>query len=149
MTTPPSQDNYWETPGALHASEALTPSQCWALATTQSMGRLGFFREGLLEIFPVNYFVLDEHVYFRTRADGIIATSYLEHAAFQTDFADTTTQSGWTILANGPAIRVEDPDLLTTLWGKVAEEPWAPGLRDLFFALKPTHLRGRRLHTTH
>ena len=149
MTTSPSQDSYWEAPGALHASEALTPAQCWALATTQSMGRLGFFREGLLNIFPVNYFVLDEHVYFRTSADGIIATSYLEHAAFQTDYADTTARSGWTILANGPATRVEDPDLLTTLWGKAAEEPWAPGLRDLFFVLKPTHVRGRRLHTTH
>lgn len=149
MTTPSSQDSYWGTPGALHASDTLSPSQCWALATTQTMGRLGFFHEALLNIFPVNYFVLDEHVYFRTRAEGVIATSYLDHAAFQADFTDTATKSGWTILANGPATRVEDPELLTTLWGKASEEPWAPGLRDLFFALKPTHVRGRRLHTTH
>lgn len=86
------------------------------------MGRLGFFREGLLNIFPVNYFVIDEHVYFRTRADGMFATSYLGHAAFQTDFADINTKSGWTVLANGPATRVEDPALLTTLWGKYTEE---------------------------
>ncbi|MHA7220687.1 pyridoxamine 5'-phosphate oxidase family protein [Arthrobacter sp. MDT1-48-3] len=133
----------------MHASDALTPSQCWALVTTQSTGRLRFFRDGLLEIFPVNYFVLDERVYVRTRADGIIATSHLEHAAVQTHSTDRTTQSGWTVLVNGPAARVEDPELLTTLWGTAAEEPWAPGLRDLFFALTPAHVRGRRLHTTH
>ncbi|WP_448182642.1 pyridoxamine 5'-phosphate oxidase family protein [Arthrobacter sp. CP30] len=149
MTTPSRQDSYWDSPGTLHASEVLTPSQCWALATTQTMGRLGFLREGLLNIFPVNYFVLDEHVYFRTRADGLIATSYLEHAAFQTDFVDMTTQSGWAILVNGPATRVQDPDRLSILWGKVAEEPWAPGLRDLFFDFTPEHVRGRRFHTTH
>lgn len=149
MTTSPSQDSYWENPGVLRASDALTPSECWALATTQSMGRLGFFHEGLLNIFPVNYFVLDEQVYFRTTTDGIIATSHLEHAAFQTDFADMTTRSGWTVLVNGPVARVEDPDLLTKLWGKIAEEPWAPGLRDQFYALKPTLVRGRRLHPTH
>ncbi|MFC3299198.1 pyridoxamine 5'-phosphate oxidase family protein [Arthrobacter agilis] len=147
MTPPPRQDAYWETPGALHASDPLTPSQCWALATTQSVGRLGFFREGLLDIFPVNFFVLDERVYFRTRADGVIATSHLEHAAFQIDHTDATTQSGWTILVNGPAIRVDDPDTLTILWGKAAEEPWAPGLRDLFFELTAVQVRGRRLRT--
>lgn len=148
MTRSPSQDSYWEAPGTLYASDALTPAQCWALATTRSTGRLGFFHAGLLNIFPINYFMLDEHVYFRTSAAGIIATSSLEHAAFQTDFADPTTRSGWTILVNGPATRVEDPDLLTTLWGKAAPEPWAPGLRDLFFRLVPGHVRGRRLHTT-
>ncbi|WP_247826169.1 pyridoxamine 5'-phosphate oxidase family protein [Arthrobacter antioxidans] len=147
MSTTPRQDSYWDMPGALHASEALTPSQCWALATTQSLGRLGFFHEGFLNIFPVNYFVLDEHLYFRTRADGTIASSYLEHAGFQVDLTDRNTQSGWTVLANGPATRVEDPALLTTLWGKVSEEPWAPGLRDLFYEMAPIRLRGRRLST--
>lgn len=148
MSTPPRQDSYWDMPGALHASEALTPSQCWALASTQSIGRLGFFHEGFLNIFPVNFFVLDEHLYFRTRADGVIAGSYLEHAGFQVDLTDRSTQSGWTVLANGPATRVEDQALLTTLWGKVSEEPWAPGLRDLFYEMTPTRIRGRRLSTT-
>ncbi|MHA7238707.1 pyridoxamine 5'-phosphate oxidase family protein [Arthrobacter sp. TMS1-12-1] len=147
MSTAPRQDSYWDIPGALHASETLTPSQCWALATTQSLGRLGFFHEGFLNIFPVNYFVLDERVYFRTRADGSIAGSHLEHAAFQVDATDRTSQSGWTILANGPVTRVEDPDLLKTLWGRLSEEPWAPGLRDVFYELAPTRMRGRRLST--
>lgn len=147
MTSTPNQDAFWDTPGALRTSQILPASECWALATTRTTGRLGFFREGLLDIFPVNYFVLDEHVYFRTSADGTIATSYLDHAAFQVDHVDRDTRSGWTILLNGPATRVEDPTLLTTLWGKAVDEPWAPGHRDLFYDLAPTLVRGRRVGT--
>ena len=148
MTTTPHQDEFWDSPGTVRTSTILTDLECWALATTRSSGRLGFFRDGLLDIFPVNYFVLDNHVYFRTSADGIIATSYLEHAAFQIDHVDKEAYSGWTILLNGPAVRVEDPSLLTTLWGKAIDEPWAPGQRDLFFDLAPTLVRGRRVGTT-
>lgn len=149
MTTTPNHDAYWDSPGSLRTSDALVPSESWALATTRSTGRLGFFRDGLLDIFPVNYFVIDERVYFRTSTDGIIATSLLEHAAFQVDHVDRDTHSGWTILLNGPVSRVDDPALLTTLWGKAVDEPWAPGQRDRFYSLTPTHVRGRRVSTTH
>ncbi|WP_197060595.1 pyridoxamine 5'-phosphate oxidase family protein [Arthrobacter sp. L77] len=149
MTTAPNRDAYWESPGALRTSEKLSSSECWALAATQQTGRIGFFRGGLLDIFPVTYFVMDEHVYFRTSADGTIATSYLDHAAFQIDHVDRDAQNGWTILLNGPATRVEDPELLTTLWGKAVDEPWAPNQRDLFYELASTHVRGRRFGTTH
>ncbi|MHA7209198.1 pyridoxamine 5'-phosphate oxidase family protein [Arthrobacter sp. MDT1-65] len=149
MTTTPDQDAYWNSPGALRTSEELAPSECWALATTRSTGRLGFFRDGLLDIFPVNYVVLDEHVYFRTSADGTIATSYLDHAAFQLDHVDGDARTGWTILLNGPATRVEDPALLTTLWGRSVDEPWASGQRDVFYSLAPAHVRGRRVGTAH
>ncbi|WP_199279000.1 pyridoxamine 5'-phosphate oxidase family protein [Arthrobacter sp. CAN_A2] len=143
------QDAYWESPGMVATSEALTSGESWALATTQSTGRLGFFRDGLLDIFPVNYFVMAEHLYFRTSADGTIATSYLDHAAFQIDDVDQAARTGWTILFNGPATRVEDPSLLTTLWGKTIDAPWASGQRDLFFDLAPSLVRGRRTGTTH
>jgi hypothetical protein len=149
MPTTPNQDTYWESAGASRASHVIPTSECWALATTQSAGRLGFFREGLLDIFPVNYLVIDEHLYFRTSEDGTIATSHLEHAAFQIDHVDKEARSGWTILLNGPATRVEDPTLLTTLWGKAVDEPWAPGQRDLFFDLAPTLVRGRRIGAAH
>lgn len=148
MTAAP-EDSSWGTPGTLRASDTLPPSECWALASTRSTGRLGFFRDGLLDIFPVHYVVLDERIYFRTSADGTIATSDLGRAAFQVDQVNRETHSGWSILANGPATRVEDPALLTTLWGKAIEEPWAPGQRDLFFCLAPTQLRGLRVSTAH
>ncbi|AUZ88695.1 pyridoxamine 5'-phosphate oxidase family protein [Arthrobacter agilis] len=148
--TPPAiQGAYWESQSIQNTATVLTSTECWALAATQSAGRLGFFREGLLDIFPVNYFVRADHVYFRTSAGGTIATSYLEHAAFQIDQVDREARSGWTVLLNGPATRVEDPSLLTTLWGKAVDEPWAPGQRNLFFELTPSTVRGRQMGATH
>ncbi len=149
MSTMPTSETYWDTPGTLRASDTLTPSECWALATTQSTGRLGFFREGLLDIFPVSYVILDERVYFRTSVDGVIATSDLNHVAFQIDQVNQEARSGWSVLANGPATPVEDEALLTRLWGMTMEEPLAPGRRDRFYCLAPTHLRGRRVGTAH
>ncbi len=76
-----------------------------------------------------------------------IASSFLEHAGFQIGLTERSTQSGRTVLANGPATRVDDPAFLTTLWSKVSEEPWAPGMRDLFYEMAPTRMRDRRLST--
>ncbi len=149
MMTTPNRHTFWESPGPMRTSTVLTQQECWALATTQSSGRLGFFRDGLLDILPVNYFVMADHVYFRTSVDGVIATSNLDRAAFQIDHVDKEAFSGWTILLNGPAARVEDPALLTTLWGRAIDEPWAPGQRDLFLEMAPTLVRGRRVGTTH
>ncbi|THJ67469.1 pyridoxamine 5'-phosphate oxidase family protein [Arthrobacter echini] len=147
MTSTTNNDAYWDTPGALRASDALTPSECWALATTQSTGRLGFFREGLLDIFPVSYLVLDERLYFRTSPDGVIATSDLSRVAFQVDQVNQQARTGWSVLANGPATPVEDEALLTRLWGRTMDEPLAPGRRDRFYSLAPVRLRGRRVGT--
>lgn len=58
----------------------------------------------------------DDHVYFRTSADGTIATSYLDHAASQIDHVAKDAPGGWTILLNGPATRVTNSALLAILW---------------------------------
>lgn len=143
------QETYWDSPGMVSTSEEMTDPECWALATTQSTGRLAFIHDGLLDIFPVNFFVMAERIYFRTSPDGTIATTPLVQAAFQLDQANKEARSGWTIIFNGPVTPVEDPSLLTTLWGKPADEPWAPGQRDAFFTLSPTLVRGRRIGTSH
>lgn len=139
---------YWDSPGPTTTSDVLSSTGCWALATTQSTGRLGFLRDGLLDIFPVNYLVMAEHLYFRTSTDGTIATSCPEHAAFQIDHIHRKARSGWTVLLNGSISRVDDPSLLTTLWGRTLDEPWAQGQAASFFDLSPTLVRGRRIESS-
>jgi hypothetical protein len=148
-TAPPGEGDFWNAPGNITTSNALTDLECWALATTQPTGRIGFVRMGELDIFPVNHFVVGDHLYFRTSADGTIGTSFLNHAALQVDHVDRENRSGWTVLFNGPVARVEDSSLLTTLWGKAVDEPWAPGPRDQFLSLTPALVRGRRIGTAH
>lgn len=149
MTSSTANDEFWDAPGLLRASEPLSIDECWALMAGQTTGRIGFLNEGLVTIFPLNCIVYDRGVYFRTAEDGVIARSGLERAAFQFDHIDTVARSGWTILVNGKVERIVDPDLLTTLWGRPTDEPWAPGQRNLFFGITADKISGRRVHPTH
>ena len=149
MNMPAVNDEFWDTPGLLRASEQLNAEECWALMAGQTTGRIGFLHDGLVTIFPLNCIVHDRAVYFRTAAEGVIATSQLERAAFQLDHLDTVTRSGWTILVNGSLERISDPELLKTLWGSRADEPWAPGQRNVFFGIAVQKISGRRVHPAH
>ncbi|WP_028281181.1 pyridoxamine 5'-phosphate oxidase family protein [Arthrobacter sp. H5] len=78
MTTPLDQDEFWDSPGLLRASQPLSTDECWALLAGQTTGRIGFLHEGLVTIFPLNYIVHDRGVYFRTSEEGVIARGQLE-----------------------------------------------------------------------
>lgn len=149
MNAPPDQDEFWDSPGLLRASQTLSTDECWALIAGQTTGRIGFLAAEQVTIFPLNCIVHGRSVYFRTSEEGVIASSHLKQAAFQLDHVDTVTRSGWTILVNGDIERITDPDLLKTLWGSRAEEPWAPGQRNVFFGIKPGSVSGRRLTPAH
>lgn len=148
MTSTTHNDEFWDAPGLLRASDQLSTDECWALIAGQTTGRIGFLYEGQVTIWPLNCIVYDRGVYFRTAEDGVIARSGLERAAFQLDHIDSVARSGWTILVNGRVERVTDPGLLTTLWGRPTDEPWAPGQRNVFFGITGDRICGRRVHPT-
>lgn len=148
MTSTTHNDEFWDAPGLLRASDQLSTDECWALIAGQTTGRIGFLHEGQVTIWPLNCIVYDRGVYFRTAEDGVIARSGLERAAFQLDHIDSVARSGWTILVNGRVERVTDPGLLTTLWGRPTDEPWAPGQRNVFFCISGDRISGRRVHPT-
>ncbi|HET8795930.1 MAG TPA: pyridoxamine 5'-phosphate oxidase family protein [Arthrobacter sp.] len=135
-------------PGTLRVGEDLTVDECWNLLTTQQTGRVGFVRENAVNIFPVNYTVLDRGIYFRTAEDGDIGRSLpLEPGAFQVDVVKTAEMAGWAVLAQGAVELIEDEELLTKLWGSAMEEPWASGRRTSFVGIRPVSVTGRRVHT--
>lgn len=148
MTSTTHNDEFWDAPGLLRASDQLSTDECWALIAGQTTGRIGFLHEGQVTIWPLNCIVYDRGVYFRTAEDGVIARSGLERAAFQLDHIESVARSGWTILVNGRVERVTDPGLLTTLWGRPTDEPWAPGQRNVFFGITGDRISGRRVHPT-
>nr|WP_221411597.1 pyridoxamine 5'-phosphate oxidase family protein [Arthrobacter crusticola] len=109
--------------GALHASAALSPDECWALLSTRRTSRIGFMKEGSLYIFPVNYLVHDGGIYFRTSEEGDLGRAPLGSSALQVDDVQAEAMAGWTVLAQGRPEQVDDEDLLKTLWGRSTEEP--------------------------
>ena len=140
-----SREDEWRgQPGTLHMSEDLSDTRCWALLSTHQTGRIGFLRNGAVQIYPVNYLVHDGALYFRTRDDGDIGSLLpLNGCAFQVDEVRSEAMAGWSVLANGTADAVRDEALLTELWGRSAEEPWAGGSRTTFVGIQPTQISGR------
>lgn len=47
------------------------------------------------------------------------------------------------MLASGDSSKVEDPELLTYLWGSIMPGPWGIVMRNLFIRLDPNVLTGR------
>lgn len=140
----PREDEYRGQPGTLHMSEDLSETKCWALLSTQQTGRFGFLRDGSVQIYPVNYLVQDGGIYFRTREDGDIGSVLpLGDCAFQVDEVRSEAMAGWSVLANGTADIVRDDALLTELWGRSAQEPWAGGSRTTFVQIRTSKISGR------
>ncbi|MEZ2391354.1 pyridoxamine 5'-phosphate oxidase family protein [bacterium RCC_150] len=133
--------------GGLHVSDELSEEKCWELLRSTTTGRFGFVQDGRVMILPVNYVVDQQAIYFRTAEDGPISEAVpSSESSFQIDESRADRSEGWSVLVSGPSSRVEDPDLLTRLWGKVMAEPWAGGSRNQFIRIEPSKLSGRHVH---
>lgn len=130
-----------------HTSEDLSEAQCWSLLRDRSTGRVAFLDDGRVMVFPVNYVVHANAVYFRTSEDGFLgaAGAVPRNASFQIDGHDSDQMAGWSVLVSGQAGRVADELLLTQLWGRRMAEPWGGGRRDVFIGIDPRTISGRRV----
>ncbi|UVJ41272.1 pyridoxamine 5'-phosphate oxidase family protein [Arthrobacter sp. CJ23] len=133
--------------GARHVSDNLDEQQCWELLRSHSTGRFGFVDDGRVMILPVNYVVHQTAIYFRTSAEGPIGDAVPRlTSSFQIDEARADRSEGWSVLVSGPSSRVEEPELLTHLWGQIMSEPWAGGDRGQFVRVHAAQVTGRHVH---
>ena len=141
-----AEDFAWESAAATHRSEDLTEIECWALLAGQGTGRVAYSENGRVLVFPVNYVVHDNAVYFRTASNGILGGGQdYRDASFQIDDHDSQRMDGWSVLLSGKAAAVTDAELLTALWGRQMAEPWGGGQRDVFIGIEPAMVTGRRV----
>lgn len=125
---------------------ALSYSKCRELLSGGVVGRVGFCTPEGPRIFPVNYAVVGEAVVFRTSPYGIIANiEWGKPIAFEVDQLDYSDHKGWSVLAVGPAERVEDPDEIAAIQRTWDPRPWASGNRPLYVRIRWKELTGRRL----
>lgn len=140
-----AQDFAWDT-AANHQSIDLSEAECWALLAGSGTGRVAYQQDGRVLVFPVNYVVHDQSVFFRTGRDSVLgAGAEYRNASFQIDDHDARRMDGWSVLLSGRAAAVVDPELLTELWGRRMREPWGGGQRDVFIGIEPTSVSGRRV----
>ncbi|GAA2128650.1 pyridoxamine 5'-phosphate oxidase family protein [Actinomadura napierensis] len=125
--------------------EVLGPGECRDLLRHAEVGRIVFTHNALPAVQPVNYVLDGEDIVFRTSESSRLATAATGAiVAFEIDDFDTDAQTGWSVVAVGPARRVSAPGQIAAL--ENAElRTWAPGQRDQFIRVRPEMLSGRRI----
>jgi hypothetical protein len=124
--------------------EILEPEDCWRYLESSYIGRLALINGSVPEIFPVNFLVQEQQLFFRT-APGTKLRSLLSGAvvALEADGLNPYGTEVWSVVAkgvplpaaqNGALLPEDDPD----------RGPWAPGLKEHLIRIAPTEITGRR-----
>jgi uncharacterized protein len=128
--------------------EELTAEECMTLLGRESVGRLAFIDpEGPLAV-PVNFGLAGKRILFRLESDSHLRAAADGPVAFEVDHTDPETGSGWSVLARGIADEVvldDVPGLLKLMDGP--PRPWAEGVHNVWVAITPRKVTGRRLTT--
>ncbi|MEY2244128.1 helix-turn-helix domain-containing protein [Streptomyces sp. BF23-18] len=124
----------------------LGPEDCLRRLSTHGVGRLATDTPGGLVILPVNYSVIDGAIAFRTAPGSTIAAAVGSNVAFQVDHVDEALSQGWSVLVQGSARAVTDPDIRRRLDALAYSRPWAGGeARDLWVRVEQDRITGRRI----
>lgn len=127
--------------------EELTLDECRELLATRQVGRLALTTPAGLRIYPVNYALQGDDIVFRTLPYGEVANNAVDaQVAFSVDRLDDDLRTGWHVLAVGTCRRVETPGEVHAIRDEADPEPWAAGLRTLYFRIAWDDLTGRRIN---
>ncbi|MER6291909.1 pyridoxamine 5'-phosphate oxidase family protein [Streptomyces althioticus] len=124
----------------------LGPEECRRLLSTHGVGRIAVTASGgHPAVVPVNYEVVDDEIVFRTKSGSVPAAAAGTEVAFEVDHVDEALSRGWSVLAVGPASVVTEPGTVRELTRRAHTEPWAGGTRDVWVAIRPTRVTGKRI----
>jgi uncharacterized protein len=107
--------------------EPLTRADCWDHLASGRVGRIGLLVNGRPEVLPVNYALDGETVLFRTTATSVLNQASLAVVAFEADYVDETTHTGWSVLVQGVARDIGDAiDATSERLRRLASSPGHP-----------------------
>jgi len=130
--------------------EELDRDECLRLIAAGGVGRIAYTSRFGPAVLPVNYKLQNRAIVFRTAQHspldedlrtGITDADY--QVAFEIDDIDMAGQMGWSVLIQGPAHHLTGAEREAALNAGV--EAWAPGDRELFVRIVPSHITGRRI----
>jgi uncharacterized protein len=107
--------------------QVLTLEECLRHLRQSVVGRVAFPLDGELAVLPVNHCVDGADICFRTLGDSKIQAAVdRERVAFEVDAFDEVTHDGWSVLVQGTAVIVADPEETRRL-NTLGRRPWVPG----------------------
>ena len=126
--------------------EVLDSQACWSKLHEQSVGRFVFSDKSGPAAIPVNYALDNEEIVFRISAASHLRDVLEAPVAFEVDDVHAQEGTGWSVLARGSAREIaleEVPTLVERL--EQLPKPIAKGVHNVWVAVTPTQVTGRRL----
>lgn len=127
--------------------EELSEAQCYELVRQEVVGRFVFQDEEGPTALPVNYGVAGRDIVFRTEIGSHFRDVMSSRIAIEVDHTNPESGEGWSVLMRGTAREVdleEVPGMLKQM-GDAFPHPWAEGVHNVWVAVTPDKVTGRRL----
>lgn len=125
--------------------EILDRDECLRLLSRVPIGRIVFTHQALPAVQPVNFVFDGTDIVIKTSSASRLATAATGTiVAFEIDEIDADAQSGWSVVAVGPARHVTAVEEVRAL-DRLPLRTWAPGERDRYICLRPELVNGRRI----
>ena len=123
----------------------ISRAECERLLGAQSTGRVAWNSPDGPQVLPVAYGLYTDEIVFRTSPYGVLSQlAKPTEVAFEIDDIDQVHGAGWSVLVRGRAKAVVAQRELVSLWTEPGIVPWAPGTRNLWIAISPRTITGRR-----
>jgi uncharacterized protein len=130
-----------------HATDEFKPlsrSRCQELLESQSIGRVAWQAADGPHILPVTYAYHDGTIIFRTSPYGVLSELIRPtDVALEIDELDQESHQAWSVVVQGRAQGVAEPDQLVRMWAVGRVVPWASGVRNVFIQIIPHRITGR------
>jgi uncharacterized protein len=122
----------------------ISPARCQELLESQSVGRVAWQAADGPQILPVTYAWHDGTIIFRTSPYGVLSELVRPtDIALEIDELDQESRQGWSVVVQGRAQGVAEPDQLVRMWTVGGDVPWASGIRNVFIQIIPRRITGR------
>jgi len=123
---------------------AMSPAHCRELLASQSVGRVAWQAADGPQILPVTYAWHDGTIIFRTSPYSVLSELVRPtEVALEIDDLDQNSRRGWSVVVQGRAQGVAEPDQLGRIWTAGGVVPWAAGVRNVFIQITPHKVTGR------
>jgi nitroimidazol reductase NimA-like FMN-containing flavoprotein (pyridoxamine 5'-phosphate oxidase superfamily) len=104
--------------------EKLSQNDCLDLVSQVPVGRIAITVGALPVILPVNFAIHGRSVIFRTVPGTKLSAATANNVvAFEVDHYENDGRAGWSVLVQGIAVEVVDPELVKSAIAEL-DEPW-------------------------
>jgi len=130
--------------GSTSDFRAMSPAHCQELLESQTVGRIAWQAADGPQILPVTYAWHEGTIIFRTSPYGVLSELIRPtEVALEIDDLDQKNRRGWSVVVQGRAQGVAEPDRLVRMWTVGGVVPWAAGVRNVFIQITPHRVTGR------